>query len=72
MTEVDPSLIKGLTIAIGAFGPALALGLLGAAAVKSVGRNPEANNKILTMALIMAGLVDAIMVFILLIVFTIG
>lgn len=68
--EVSPELVKGLTIAIGAIGPALGLGLVGAAAVNSVGRNPEAQSKVLTMALIMAGLVDAIMVFVLLIVFT--
>lgn len=69
--EISSDLIKGITIAIGAFGPAIGLGLVGAAAVNSVGRNPEAQSKILTMALIMAGLVDAIMVFILLIVFSI-
>lgn len=68
--EVSTELVKGLTIAIGAIGPALGLGLVGAAAVNSVGRNPEAQSKVLTMALIMAGLVDAIMVFVLLIVFT--
>jgi F0F1-type ATP synthase membrane subunit c/vacuolar-type H+-ATPase subunit K len=44
--------------------------LAGAAAVNSVGRNPEAQSKVLSMALIMAGLVDAIMIFVLLIVFT--
>ncbi len=70
MTEIDPALIKGLTIAIGAFGPAIGLALIGSSAVQSVGRNPEAQSKILTMSLIMAGLVDAIMVFILLVVFT--
>lgn len=70
MTEIDPALIKGLTIAIGAFGPAISLAMIGSAAVNSVGRNPEAQSKILTMSLIMAGLVDAIMVFILLVVFT--
>ena len=70
--EVDPNLIKGLTIALGALGPALGLGMVGAAAVRSVGRNPEAQSKVLTMALIMAGLVDAIMVFVLLIVFSIN
>lgn len=70
MTEIDPAFIKGLTIALGAIGPALGLGLVGSAAVRSVGRNPEAQSKILTMALIMAGLVDAIMVFVLLIVFS--
>ncbi len=68
--EFSPECIKGLTIAIGAIGPAIGLGMVGAAAVNSVGRNPEAQSKILTMALIMAGLVDAIMVFVLLIVFS--
>lgn len=68
--EISTELVKGLTVAIGAIGPALGLGLIGAAAVNSVGRNPEAQSKVLTMALIMAGLVDAIMVFVLLIVFT--
>lgn len=68
--DFSPEFIKGLTIAIGAIGPAIGLGMVGAAAVNSVGRNPEAQSKILTMALIMAGLVDAIMVFVLLIVFS--
>jgi F-type H+-transporting ATPase subunit c len=70
MAEIDPNFIKGITIALGAIGPAIGLGLVGSAAVRSVGRNPEAQSKILTMALIMAGLVDAIMVFVLLIVFS--
>ena len=69
--EIDPSLVKRLTIALGAIGPALGLGMIGAAAVQSVGRNPDAQSKILTMGLIMAGLVDAIMVFVLIIVFTV-
>jgi F-type H+-transporting ATPase subunit c len=68
--EITPELVKGITIAIGAIGPAIGLGLIGSAAVNSVGRNPEAQSKVLTMALVMAGLVDAIMVFVLLIVFT--
>lgn len=70
MNEVSPELIRGLTIALGAFGPAIGLALIGVAAVNSVGRNPEAQSKILSMALVMAGLVDAIMVFILIVVFT--
>lgn len=69
--QVSPDLIKGITIALGAIGPAIGLGLVGAAAVNSVGRNPDAQSKVLTMALIMAGLVDAVMVFVLLIVFSI-
>ena len=70
MTEMDPALIKGLTIAIGAIGPAIGIGLIGAGAVKSVGRNPEVQSKVLIMALVMAALVDAVMAFVLLIVFT--
>lgn len=68
--EVDPNLIKGLTIAIGSIGPAIGLAMIGAAAVKAVGRNPEAQSKVLPMALITAGLVDAVMVFVLIVVFT--
>ncbi len=68
--QVDPSLIKGLTIAFGAIGPALGVGLIGAAAVKSVGRNPEVQGKVLSTAFVMAGLVDAVLAFVLLIVFT--
>ena len=68
--EISTELVKCLTVALGAIGPAIGLGLIGAAAVNSVGRNPDVQSKILTMALIMAGLVDAIMVFVLLIVFT--
>jgi len=66
----DPTFIKGLTIGLGAIGPAIGVGLIGAAAVKSIGRNPEAQGKILPIALVMAGLVDAVLAFVLLIVFT--
>lgn len=68
--EIDPSLIKGITIAVGALGPALGVALIGSSAVKSIGRNPEAQGKILSAAFIMAGLVDAVLAFVLLVVFT--
>ena len=68
--DVDPSLIKGLSIAIGALGPALGVAMIGAAAVKAVGRNPEVQGKVLSTAFVMAGLVDAVLAFVLLIVFT--
>jgi len=70
MENVDPSLIKGMTIAIGALGPALGVGLIGASAVGAIGRNPEMQGKILSTAFVMAGLVDAVLAFVLLIVFT--
>ncbi len=70
MQEVDPSLIKGIAIGLGAIGPAIGVGLIGAAAVGAIGRNPEVQGRVLSTAFIMAGLVDAVLAFVLLIVFT--
>ena len=70
MTEIDPALIKGLTIGLGALGPAIGVALIGAAAVTAIGRIPEVQGKVLSTAFIMAGLVDAVLAFVLLIVFT--
>ncbi|HVO86130.1 MAG TPA: ATP synthase F0 subunit C [Candidatus Binatia bacterium] len=70
MEHVDPSLIKGLTIGLGAIGPAIGVGLIGAAVVGAVGRNPEIRGQILSTAFIMIGLVDAVLAFVLLILFT--
>ena len=72
MEHIDPTLVKGLAIGLGAIGPAVGVGLIGAAAVKSIGRNPEVQGKVLSTAFIMAGLVDAVLAFVLLIVFTTG
>ena len=68
--HVDPSLIKGLAIGLGAIGPAIGVGLIGSAAVGAIGRNPEMQGRILSTAFVMAGLVDAVLAFVLLIVFT--
>jgi F-type H+-transporting ATPase subunit c len=70
MQHVDPALIKGLTIGLGAIGPAIGMGLIGNAVVSAVGRNPEIQGKILSTAFIMIGLVDAVLAFVLLILFT--
>ncbi len=70
MENVDPALVKGLAIGLGAIGPAIGVGLIGSAAVNSIGRNPEVQSKVLSTAFIMAGLVDAVLAFVLLIVFT--
>jgi F-type H+-transporting ATPase subunit c len=70
MENIDPAFIKGVAIGLGAIGPAVGVGLVGASAVRSVGRNPEAQGKVLSTAFIMAGLVDAVLAFVLLIVFT--
>jgi F-type H+-transporting ATPase subunit c len=70
MENIDPAFIKGVAIGLGAIGPAVGVGLVGASAVRSVARNPEAQGKVLSTAFIMAGLVDAVLAFVLLIVFT--
>lgn len=70
MENIDPNFIKGVAIGLGAIGPAIGVGLVGASAVRSVARNPEAQGRVLSTAFIMAGLVDAVLAFVLLIVFT--
>jgi len=70
MQHVDPAFIKGLTIGLGAIGPAVGVGMIGSAVVGAVGRNPEIQGRILSTAFIMIGLVDAVFAFVLLILFT--
>ena len=47
-------LAKALAIGIGSIGPALAIGMIGAKAMESIGRNPEATGKILVPMLLAA------------------
>lgn len=70
MQHADPQLVKGIAIGLGAIGPAIGVGLIGASAVGAIGRNPEMQGRILSTAFVMAGLVDAVLAFVLLIVFT--
>lgn len=70
MTEIDPALVKAIAIGLGAIGPAIGVGLIGSSAVGAIGRNPEMQGRILSTAFVMAGLVDAVLAFVLLIVFT--
>ena len=41
-------LAVGLTMALGAFGPGIGIGLVGMGAMQAIGRNPEAASKIQT------------------------
>lgn len=41
-------LATGLTVAVGVISPAVAIGLIGAAALNGIARNPEASSKIQT------------------------
>jgi F-type H+-transporting ATPase subunit c len=63
---------KAIAIAIGALGPALAIGQIGARAMEAIGRNPEATSKILVPMLLVSAFAEAIAIYALVVAFTIG
>jgi len=68
--EAVSILIKGLTIAIGGFAPALGIGLIGMKAMESIGRNPEAAGKIFVPMLLGMAFAEAIAIYSLVVSFT--
>ncbi|MFZ6036297.1 MAG: ATP synthase F0 subunit C [Patescibacteria group bacterium] len=68
-TAAVAMLAKALAIALGSFGPALAIGKIGAKAMESIGRNPEAAGKILVPMLLVAAFAEAIAIYALVIAF---
>jgi F-type H+-transporting ATPase subunit c len=63
-------LTKGLTIAIGGFAPALAIGKIVSKAMESIGRNPESTGKLFVPMLLGAAFAEAIAIYALVVVFT--
>ncbi|OGY25142.1 MAG: hypothetical protein A2134_00530 [Candidatus Woykebacteria bacterium RBG_16_39_9b] len=59
----------GLVIAIGGMLPALAIGLIGAKAMEAIGRNPEAQSKILPAMLLGMAFAEAIAIYALVLAF---
>lgn len=55
--------IFGLTMALGGLGPAIGIGLIGAKAVESIGRNPEATSKIQTNMILAIAFAEAIAIY---------
>lgn len=45
-SEAVSSLAAAIAIAVGAIGPAIGIGLIGAKGVEAIGRNPEAAGKV--------------------------
>lgn len=71
-TALDLTMLaKGLAIGIGSIGPALAIGKIGAKAMESIGRNPEAAGKILAPMLLAAAFAEAVAIYALVVAFTI-
>jgi F-type H+-transporting ATPase subunit c len=64
-------LAKALAIGIGAIGPGLGIGMIGAKAMEAIGRNPEASGKILVSMLLAAAFAEAIAIYALVIAFSI-
>lgn len=61
--ETVKTIIAGATIAIGAFGPAMAIGKLASAAMEAIGRNPEAASKVQTAMILAVAFTEAIAVY---------
>ena len=62
---------KAVVMAIGAIGPAIAIGMIGSKAMESIGRNPEAAGKILVPMLLACAFAEAIAIYALVIAFSI-
>ena len=64
-------LAKALAIGIGAIGPGLGIGFIGAKAMEAIGRNPEASGKVLVAMLLASAFAEAIAIYALVIAFSI-
>ena len=60
---------KALAIGLGTIGPGIGIGLIGAAAVEALGRNPEMEGRIRTLMILAIALVEALASFALVISF---
>ncbi|MCL2678947.1 MAG: ATP synthase F0 subunit C [Dehalococcoidia bacterium] len=61
--EAARFLSAGLAIAVGSFGPGIGLGLIGYSMLQGVARNPEAQGRMFTNMILMAGLTEAIAIY---------
>ena len=67
---MEISVSGGLVIALGGSFPALAIGLIGLKAMEAIGRNPDAQAKILPAMLLGMAFAEAIAIYALVIAFT--
>jgi F-type H+-transporting ATPase subunit c len=68
---MDPEAFKflaiGIAVGLGMLGPGLGLGLIGYSALQGIARNPEARGPIFTNMILMAGLAEAVGIYVLII-----
>lgn len=67
--ESVATIIKGLTIALGGFFPALAIGMIASKAMEAIGRNPESADKLFVPMLLGMAFAEAIAIYALVITF---
>lgn len=60
---MDANFPVAFAIAIGAIGPALAIGLIGNAAMNAIGRNPEAASKIQAAMILASAFAEAVAIY---------
>lgn len=65
------AIAKALAIGLSAIGPGFGIGFIGAKAMESIGRNPEATGKILVPMLLASAFAEAIAIYGLVIAFSI-
>lgn len=56
-------LATGITIAVGAIGPAIGIGMIFSKAVEAIGRNPEASGEIRSAMILGAAFAEAIAIY---------
>lgn len=66
---MDLHVSGGLIIAIGGIAPAIGIGLIGAKAMEAIGRNPEAQGRILPAMLLGMAFAEAIAIYALILAF---
>ena len=69
MEEIAP-LAKAIAIGVGAIGPGIGIGMIGAKAMEAIGRNPEAAGRVLVPMLIASAFAEAIAIYALVIAFS--
>jgi F-type H+-transporting ATPase subunit c len=61
--ELMKEVMPGVTMAVGSFFPALAIGMMGRAAMEAIGRNPEAAGKLQTILILVVAFAEAIAIY---------
>ncbi|MCX7956108.1 MAG: ATP synthase F0 subunit C [Patescibacteria group bacterium] len=62
-TDAVKLLSTALAIGLGAFGPAIAIGIIGSKAVEAIGRNPDASSQIQTNMILAIAFAEAVAIY---------